>query len=143
MADGAAPAGGAGVSVIDIDASGFDRFSGDLERAVRAVSDGIPGVVSRGALNVKGEWNAAFAASDSFAGVAGAVGYDVTGRAGSVEAEIGPNKSRRRAAALANIAHFGGVNGGGGTVADPQTFLDNEAPKFVSALERLVGEALS
>lgn len=126
----------------DIDCSAFDEFGGDLVKAAQAIAAGIPAVVSKGALNVKSEWNGAFAASPSFKGIAGSVGYDVTVRAASVEAAIGPNKSRRRAAALANIAHFGGVNGGGGTVADPQTFLDNEAPKFVSALEALIDKAL-
>lgn len=126
----------------EVDASEFDRFAGDLESAVSRVVEGLPGVVSKGALNVKNEWNAAFAASESFAGVAGAVGYDTVTGGGGVEAQVGPNKARRRAAALANIAHFGGANGGGGTVADPQVFLDNEAPKFVGAIESLIERSL-
>lgn len=126
----------------DIDCSAFDEYGDDLVRAAQRVGKALPAVVSKGALNVKNDWNAAFRESTSFKGIAGSVSYDVITQAGSVEAEIGPNKSRRKAAALANIAHFGGINGGGGTVADPQTFLDDEAPRFVSALEALIVEAL-
>ena len=129
--------------MIEVDASAFDDFGGDLRAAQEVVAKGLPGIVSKGALNVKNEWNAALAGSESFKGAAGSVGYDLTTRSRSIEAEIGPNKSRRKAAALANIAHFGGANGGGGTVADPQTFLDNEAAGFTGALEALIVKALS
>ena len=129
--------------MIDIDCSAFDEYAGDMRAAQEVVANGLPAVVSKGALNVKNEWNAAFAGSGSFKGASGSVGYDLTTRARSVEAEIGPNKSRRKAAALANIAHFGGAHGGGGTVADPQTFLDNEAAGFTGALEALIVKALS
>lgn len=129
--------------MFDIDCSAFDTYAGDLLAAARKVEDGLPGVVGKGALNVKNEWNAAFAASPSFKGIAGSVGYDTRATREFVEAEIGPNKARRKAAALANIAHFGGANGGGGTIADPQTFLDDEAPNFVKALGDLIGEALT
>lgn len=139
--------------MIEIDCSDFDRYAGDLEAAARSVAEGIPAVVSKGGLNVKKAWNDAFFKSRHFRGVGGTVTYDTTIRAGSVEAEIGPDKDRypgtpgpgksARAAAAANLAHFGGANGGGGTVADPQTFLDAEEPNFTSALEQLIVKALS
>lgn len=129
--------------MIDIDASDFDRFAGDLTRAVTEVSEGLPKVVGKGALNVKGEWNQAFRDSDSFKGIAGSVTYDTRTTAQFVEALVGPDKDRHPRAALANIAHFGGANGGGGTVADPQTFLDNEAEGFTKALGDLIEGALS
>lgn len=128
--------------MIEIDATEFDRYAGDLVAAVREVSDGIPKVVGRGALNVKTQWNAAFSESEHFR-LGGTVTYDTRTLAGAVEAVIGPDKDRRPVAALANIAHFGGANGGGGTIADPQTFLDNEAPNFVEALGDLIEEALT
>lgn len=128
--------------MIEIDASGFDRYAGDLAEAARRVAEGVPGVVSKGALNVKKDWNAAFGRSEWFR-LGGSVTYDVRSGAGWVEAAIGPDKDRHPRAALANIAHFGGANGGGGTIPDPQTFLDREAPGYVSALERLIQEALS
>lgn len=139
--------------VIEIDASAFDTYAGDLQAAAHKVAEGLPGVVGKGALNVKNDWNKAFWGSTHFRGIGGTVTYDTRTTRQFVEAEIGPDKQRYpglpgppradRAAALANIAHFGGANGGGGTIADPQTFLDDEAPRFVKALGDLIGEALT
>lgn len=129
--------------MIDIDTSGFDAFAGDIRAAVAEIGAGIPKVIGRGALNVKNDWNDAFRGSTHFKGVAGTVTYDTRQGQGWAEAEIGPDKSRHPRAALANIGHFGGANGGGGTVADPQTFLDAEEPKLTNALEDLIDKALS
>lgn len=140
------------MSGFDIDCSAFDDFAGDLRAAAEKVGKGIPGVVGHGALKVKNEWNQAFWDSEHFKGIGGTVSYDTRSGAGWVEAEVGPDKARHpglpgppkavRAAPLANIAHFGGANGGGGTIADPQTFLDHEAPGFTKALGDLIDEAL-
>lgn len=46
--------------------------------------------------------------------------------------EVGPVK--RGAGNLANIAYFGGVHGGGGTLPDPQGALDAEADRFEKAV---------
>jgi hypothetical protein len=139
--------------VIEIDATGFDRYAGDLAAAAREVAAGIPGVVKNGAGNVKKDWNAAFWASTYFKGAGGSVNYDVTTGPGFIEAEIGPDLERfpgqpgpgrkSPAAGMANIAHFGGANGGGGTVADPQEFLDREAPAFEKYLTQLIEQALT
>lgn len=137
---------------ISIDTSGFDAYAGDLKLAVAEIGAEIPKVVGRGALNVKNEWNKAFWDSEHFKGIGGTVSYDTKVTAQFVEAEVGPDKERhpglpgppraKRAAPLANIAHFGGANGGGGTVADPQTFLDHEEPRLLAALDAMIGKAL-
>lgn len=54
------------------------------------------------------------------------------GSTGDLEREIGAEKGG--AGSLAHIAYFGGANGGGGTVRDPQQALDDEAPNFEDAL---------
>ena len=122
----------------EIDASELNRLALDLSRAGDDLVGKVRPVVSKAALNVKTDWNAALKASKHFKGVAGSVTYDLTGRVGDVEAQVGPDPDRRKAAHLANIAHFGGAHGGGGTVADPQTFADVEAPKFEAALQAVV-----
>lgn len=127
---------------VDIDMSDFNAYAADLTRAVTAIGEGIPKVVGKGALKVKNEWNAAFAASQAFSGIAGSVSYDTRTTTQFAEAQIGPDKANRPAARLANIAHFGGANGGGGTVDDPQSFLNNEADNFVGALDALIAKAL-
>ena len=54
--------------------------------------------------------------------------------------EVGPEK--RGAGNLGVIAYFGGVNGGGGTLADPMEALEAESPRFIRALEDLAGDVL-
>ena len=54
--------------------------------------------------------------------------------------EVGPRKGKP--GSIANIAYFGGANGGGGTVPDPRGALEAEAPRFEKALTDLVGEIL-
>lgn len=129
--------------MIFVDASDALRTAAQLAASPAAVRAGVTPVVSRGALNVKNDWNAAFSSSTHFrAATAGSVTYDVKPSLGGVEAEIGPDKDRHPRAALANIAHFGGARGGGGTVADPQTFADKEAPKFEAALGQIIERTL-
>ena len=125
--------------MIDIDASDFDRFACYVAAAVTEIGAGIPKVIGKGALNVKTEWNDAFRGSPSIKGIAGAVTYDTRTGQGWAEAEIGPR--RGAPGSLANIAHFGSSRGGG-TVADPQTFLDAEEPRLTTALEDLIAQAL-
>lgn len=126
-----------------IDASDAIAFAAKLAASPVAVRAGVQPVVAKGSLNIKNDWNAALSSSTHFrAATAGTVTYDVKPSLGGVEAEIGPDKDRHPRAALANIAHFGGARGGGGTVADPQTFADKEAPKFESALGQIIERTL-
>ena len=127
--------------MIDIDTSGFDDFAGDIRAAEAEIGAGIPKVLSKGALNVKNDWRDALKASTSFKGIAHSVSYDTRTGQGWTEAEIGPDNARYPAGNLANIAHFGGARGGG-TVADPQKFLDAEEPRLTKALDDLIAQAL-
>lgn len=138
--------------MIFVDASDALRTAAQLAASPAAVRAGVTPVVTKGAVQIKDEWNAAFRGSKSFRGISGSVNFDISQTAGGVEAEIGPDKERywgtpgpgktSPAAPLANIAHFGGARGGGGTVADPQTFADKEAPKFEAALGQIIERTL-
>lgn len=90
----------------------ISKYLGEI--ADEAVPKVVP-IMTRGAVEVKKRMNADLGASWSFHGIAGTVNYDRAVTGDGVEFEIGPDKDRN-GGALANIAYFGGSNGGGGTV---------------------------
>ena len=128
-----------------MDTSELDALASDLQQLPPKVTRGLSAVVRKGAVNIKNDWRAAYLKSKHFRGKQGqaakAVTFDEKVTPDVVEAEIGPNR-HFRIARLAGIAHFGGANGGGGTIGDPQRFLDKEAPGFADALGDLVDKAL-
>jgi len=128
-----------------VDASEVRAFATEMAGAPALAERQVRGVLAKGALNIRNEMRTEAAKSTHFGQIAPTISYDLNTTSafggGVFEAEIGPNK-HFRAARIANIAYFGGSNGGGGTVADPQKALENEAPKFVSALEKLLGDLL-
>ena len=118
-------------------------------RALAEEMGGLPPKVSRAAarsvrkaaVNIKGDWQMDTVHSRHFR-LTPTINFDETVWFDRVlEAEIGPHR-RYRAARLAGIAHFGGANGGGGKLGDPQYYLDREAPKFEKAIADLVDEVL-
>lgn len=119
-----------------------------FQEAARSSPKAVRGVVSRGALNVKRDWQKAIRGSRHFNRDGGtgrggnadrSVSYDVRVAGTTIDAEVGPDRSRSSQARLLGIAHFGGANGGGGTLPDPQTFLDREASSF----ERYLRDAVN
>lgn len=129
---------------ITIDTSELRTLAVDMGEVADEIKREIPAVVAKGALNITNDMRDAMRSSASFGELAGGISYDLT-REG-FGAEIGPTKaSRGGQSALgvgANIAYFGGANGGGGTVEDPQAALDREEPKFRKALLDLLDKAL-
>lgn len=129
---------------IEFDTSELNTLAADLTQAPAALEGKIAPVVEKGALNIKNQLVAEMRSSRSFKAVADAISYDIHGGqmfgGGIIEAEIGP--VRGSPGSLANIAYFGGANGGGGTVADPQDALDAETPKFEQALGDLLEDLL-
>lgn len=123
------------------DASEVRAFAAELQTVPDSVVRKIPGVVKKGANNIKQTMAADFGRSRSFGMIGKTVSYDIQMDATGVEAEVGPNK-RFRAARLANIAYFGGANGGGGTIRDPERALEEEVPRFEAALSDLLGDIL-
>jgi len=118
-------------------------FVRDLRDLPSRVIDRVPPVVKRGAVNVKKQLQEEMGASASFAALAPTITFDMLD--GGFTAEIGPVKSSSGSRGLgfgANIAYFGGANGGGGTVPDPQGALDAEAPRFEKALADILDGVL-
>lgn len=126
---------------IDVNVNELRELGVWLRESGPEVNRKAPGVVRKAANNIKSEWRAAAEKSRYFA-MGHTITYDVDTDAGGIEAEVGPNR-RFRYARLAGIAHFGGANGGGGTLGDPSRFLEAEAPRMAEALNAIIGEALS
>jgi len=119
---------------VSLDDSELRALSKDLGLVPNGIIPKVRGVVRKGALNVKTTMQKDMRASSSFRPAARSIDFEEisTGAFGAtvIAAEIGPNKSRDKAAGLAGIAYFGGINGGGGTVRDPAEALAEEAPNF-------------
>lgn len=126
-----------------IDFSELRVFAADLTHAADDVAMKAPGVIAKGAVNIKAQLREEMGRSKSFGKLAPSIGYDLTDD--GLEAQIGPKKRAgagpTKAGTGANIAYFGGANGGGGTVPDPQGALEAESPRFEAALAALVDEA--
>ena len=114
-----------------------DGLSAMLGRVSPEVVDGAHKVVTKGALNIKTAMREDVRDSFWFRRIERHIDFDQVG----LTAEIGPNK--RAAGNLANIAYFGGANGGGGTVRDPQRAAEEEAPRFMKALLDVIDGAMS
>lgn len=126
-----------------IDDHELRQFAADLADAPQRIIGRVPLVVKKGAVNIKKQLQDEMSASASFGALAPSITFDILDD--GFTAEIGPMKSSSGKRGLgfgANIAYFGGSNGGGGTVADPQGALDAEVPRFEKALLDLLGEAL-
>jgi hypothetical protein len=124
---------------ITTDTSGLAQLSADLIGGAPRTVKKIPAVLKKSAQNIKKAMQADARQSRHFKQIAQAITFDVNtfefaGDA-SIEAEIGYDKSAGPAAALAGIAIFGSSRPGGGTVRNPQSALEDEAPGFEQALE--------
>lgn len=121
---------------ITFDASEFDALAADLKRVGDTLPQRIRPVIQKGALNLKNGMNEDIAKSDYFDRINAT--YDSREGSDFAEAEVGPKTSGEVPGDLYHIAVFGGVNGGGGTVRDPQAVLDEEAPRAEKALTDLL-----
>lgn len=119
----------------DIDASALEDFARDLQAMTAQLDEQVRPVVAKGANNVKTQMQADMRRSRHFK-AARWISYDLESSGGAVTAEVGP--IRAGAGNLAHIAYFGGANGGGGTVRDPEEAMNEEEPRFMSALDTIV-----
>lgn len=123
------------------DMSQVEALATDLRSTPKQAVDRTRRTVKRAAVDIKEQHRAEMSASRSFGQIASSINFDYRETATTFEAEIGPDKSRR-AARLANIAYFGGANGGGGTVPDPENALQKQIPILEKFLGRLLEESL-
>ena len=122
-----------------VDASELRALIADLRDAPKLVRREARAVISKGALNIKNQMRDEVAKSRHFR-FAHTISYDIKGAGDTISAEVGPVAGG--VASLAGFAYFGGVNGGGGTVPDPQGALDAEAPNVEKYLAELAEKAL-
>lgn len=126
-----------------IDSSEVGALAADMRKAPDVLAKDVRGVVTKGAVNIKNHQRDAAKRSKHFKGFARSITFDVHGGmifgTAVIEAEIGPVKGKP--GSLANIAYFG-TSRGGGTVEDPSVALDDEEPRFISALEKIMGNLL-
>ena len=122
---------------VEIDASELRAFSSELGRVPANVVTGIRPAVRKAGVNMKDQLREEMDRSKHFR-ASRSIDFDVSD--GGLAVEVGPSKGKP--GSIANIAYFGGVNGGGGTVPDPRGALEAEAPRFEKALTDLVGEIL-
>ena len=122
-----------------VDVSELRKLATDLSSAPKLVKSEARGVISNAALNIKNQLRDEAARSRHFR-LAHTISYDLKVGGDMIEAEIGPETGG--AGSLAGFAYFGGVNGGGGTVPDPQGALDAEAPNVEKYLDALIAKAL-
>lgn len=127
------------------DASELRAFSSDIARFADDLAGHVRAVVVKGAVNIKTTMRADMESSVHFKRAALDITFDTIEERNAMSAEIGPvvGSSARHAGPLAWIAYFGAPNGGGGTVRDPVHALEEETPRFESALDALLGRALS
>lgn len=131
--------------MIEVDDSELRALAADLSRAQSRAPNLVDPVLKKAAQNVKEEMAADAAGSRYFDEMASSITYDRDTRLGQEGYEIGPDKSRGgkagRAARLANIAYFGGANGGGGTL-DIEKPLRSEEPRLMKALDDALKDVL-
>ena len=118
-----------------IDDSELRTLAADLSRAGDVAQDRVKGPLDKSAQAIKAAMQADARKSRHFR-----FAKDISIGSTESEREIGAEKGG--AGSLAHIAYFGGANGGGGTVRDPQQALDDEAPNFEESLADAVEDVL-
>lgn len=126
--------------MVDLDMSEVRALAADLGRVPGRVIPELDATTKRAAQGLKDSLNAALGSSRHFKAASGSVTYDPIARLGSIGYEVGPDKDRR-AGALANLAFFGGANGGGGTV-DIDGPIDAERDLLSQHVDKILGGLL-
>lgn len=110
--------------------SELDRLAADLGRASIKVATGAVAMVHRGSNNVVRDAKKLSSGMSHAPHYPDSIGYDVKVSAGSIGAEIGPDKDKRQGA-LGNLLEYGSVNNPPHSHLGPA--LDREGPKFMDA----------
>lgn len=124
---------------MSIDASELRALTADLRDAEVKTPQAVWKVVEKGALNIKNDARRAASGLAHAPAYPFSIGYDVKVGVGGTEAEIGPDKGMTQGA-LGNILEFGTVNNA--PIPHLAPALDGEAPRFVKALEDVLGDVL-
>lgn len=125
---------------VGFDFSAIDQLAGDLDKAIDRVPAGTRAVVQKGSLNIKTDWRRRWSGHPRIKQIVPTITYDTIETRTSVVGEIGPDRSRGPAAALANIPEYGTLNNApipGGIPA-----LATEEPKFEAQMQALAEKAI-
>ena len=122
----------------DYDFSDLDKLAADLGDGADALPN-VKKAVQVTAFKVKTVWRTKLGGSSTLPGLPAALSYDVEADAGSVDAEIGFDKSKGQGP-LGNISEFGSP-----TVA-PRGFglasLEENQADFVTGIEKAIDDTL-
>ena len=109
-----------------LDTSETQKFVDAIDKFDSDVRSKAEPVLVKGAVEIKKNLQTEARKSEHFGQVAKSISFETTKRRDITEIEIGPDKERAYAGGrpgrpnkpgpIANIAYFGGANGGGGTL---------------------------
>jgi hypothetical protein len=119
---------------VTVKVDGLDTLLADLARAGEQLPPEARKITQKGALNIKTSWARYWSGLKHAPALSRAVTYDTRWVGSGVEAEIGPDKSRRQGA-LGNLVEYGSINNApipGGAPA-----LAEEAPRYERYLTEL------
>jgi len=122
-----------------VSVEGVNVLVAELDRAISRAIPEVTGVLSKGALNIKKDWQTAWKGLKHAPATPYAVGYDIAVTPGTISAIVGPDKNKRQGA-LGNLLEFGSLNNPPKPGGSPA--LDAEAPKFETALDALMVKLL-
>jgi hypothetical protein len=129
---------------VGVTVTGLDKLIRDLEALPARAQKEFPGVLSRGALQIKQDWRRRWspvgAPPHQLPHVRRGIGYDLHRKGTRFLAEIGVARSNPQAS-LAHFPEFGSVNNAplpGGAPA-----LRAETPKYIKAVGDLAEKLLS
>lgn len=117
--------------------SDLERLAKDLEQEVVVTAAEIKGVVSKGALNVKRDWQQRATGIEHAPHYPRSIGYDLR----MFRAEIGPENTAKNQGFLGPILEFGGAHNAPRN--DGGQALDAEGPRFERAIHDLAGKSLT
>lgn len=121
----------------------LDDLAQDLGEEAETIGARIRPVMAKAALNVKTQLREEMSRSEHFKGATRDISYEIVELTSSIVARIGPTHGKDVPGSIANIAYFGGVKGGGGTVPDPIGAGEAEAPAMIEWLGNVTGEKVT
>lgn len=114
---------------------GLTELVADLTAAPGRVQRKVDGVVRKGALNIKTDWQRRASGLAHAPAYPASITFDSGWKGAGYEAEIGPDKDKPQGA-LGNLITYGSANNP--PSGDDIAVADAEAPKFEKALGDLV-----
>lgn len=122
-----------------VSVDGVDQLVAALSRAQIQAEPRIFDVVSRGAYNIKRDWQQRWSGLAHAPALPRAISYETRRSLAGISAEIGPDKGKAQGA-LGNLIEYGSVNNAPKPGGLPT--LEAESPRYEKALGDLLGGLL-